>query len=126
MTPIIFNLSRALFHGRSGRLVSPRLFPFPRGKGLGVRFLNSMQLSDVENLLVIDPSVALMLIDQPRLDSRRSRTFDVNRIDIAGKFHFVRTDAEPLECDLKDPRVRLRDADDMRVDNDVEVPRQSE
>ena len=38
-----------------------------------------------------------MLIDQPRLDSRRARTFDVDRIDVAGKFHFVRTDTESLE-----------------------------
>src|ERR1700678_4124608 len=78
------------------------------------------------NLLVLDPRIAPMLIDQTRLDSRRPRTFDVDRINIAGKFHFVGSGAEALERDLKNPRVRLRDADDMRIDYHVEVRRQSE
>ena len=37
-----------------------------------------------------------MLIDEPRLDPRRARTFDVDRIDIARKSGLVGTDSEPL------------------------------
>src|ERR1700691_1214492 len=85
-----------------------------------------MQLPDVHDLLMFDPSVALMLIDQPRFDSRRSRTLDVDRIYIASKSNCVRTDAEALECDLKNPRVGLRHADNMRVDYHVEERRQPE
>src|SRR6266478_501970 len=72
-----------------------------------------MQLSDVHDLLMLNPRVPLMLIDKPRLDSRRARTFDVDRIDVAGKFHFVGTDAESLERDLVARRLerlqRLKD-----------------
>ncbi len=32
----------------------------------------------------------LVLIDEPRLDSRRMRTRDVHRVDVAGKSRFVR------------------------------------
>src|SRR5258707_7180376 len=85
-----------------------------------------MQLPDVHDLLMLNPGVAFMLIDKPRLDSRRARTFDVDRIDVACKFHFVGTDAESLERDLKNPRIRLRNADDMRIDYHVEVFRQPE
>src|SRR5258707_12794264 len=85
-----------------------------------------MQLPDVHDLLMLNPGVAFMLIDKPRLDSRRARTFDVDRIDVAGKFHFVGTDAESLERDLKNPRIRFRDTDNLRVDYHVEELRQPE
>src|SRR5258708_21824739 len=85
-----------------------------------------MQLPDMQNLLVLDPRVPLMLIDQPRLYSRRARTFDIDRINVAGEFHLIRTDAETLECNLKNPRVRLRDADDIRADYHVEALLQPE
>src|ERR1700689_1064920 len=88
--------------------------------------INPMQLPDMPNLLVLDPCVALMLIDQPRFDSGRVRARDVDRVDVTCKFSLVGSDAKPFECDLKDPRVRLRDADDMRVDDLVEVIRQPE
>src|SRR5690348_6970794 len=84
------------------------------------------QLDDVPNLFMLDPTVPLMLIDQPRLDPRRARALDVDRVDIARKSRLVRTDAEPLERDLKNSRVRLRDADDMRIDYHVEVFREAE
>src|SRR5271155_5908682 len=67
-----------------------------------------------------------MLIDQPRLDSRRAGADDVDRINVAGKSCFLSAAAQPLERDLIDPRVGLGDADDMRVDYHVEVRRQPE
>src|SRR5208337_2104555 len=88
--------------------------------------IDPMQLADMPNLLVLDPRVPLMLIDESRLDSRRARSLDVDRIDVAGKFGFVGTDAQPFECDSKNPRVGLRDANDMRIDYHVEVLRQPE
>src|SRR5271154_511863 len=88
--------------------------------------INPMQLPDVPNLLVLDPGVALVLIDQPRFDSGSARSYDIDRVDVACKFSLVGSDAKPFECDLKDPWVRLRDADDMRVDDLVEVIRQPE
>src|SRR5271169_5601646 len=88
--------------------------------------INPMQLPDIPNLLVLDPCVALMLIDQPRFDSGRARSRDVDRVDVACKFSLVGSDAKPFERYLKDPRVRLRDANDMRVDDLVEVIREPE
>src|SRR5215469_13881093 len=70
--------------------------------------VDRMQLPDMRDLLMLDPRVSLMLIDQPRLDSRRARSLDVDRIDVAGELHFFWTDSEPFECDLKNPRVGFR------------------
>src|SRR5208337_3001733 len=67
-----------------------------------------------------------MLIDQPRFDSRRACADDVDRINVARKSCFIGGDAQPLKRDLIDSRIRLGDADDMRVDYYVEVRRQSE
>ena len=75
---------------------------------------------------MLDPVVASMLIDQPRFDSRRARADDVARINVAGKSCFIGADAQPLERDVINPRIGLGDADDMRVDDRVEVRRQSE
>src|ERR1035437_2756806 len=88
--------------------------------------VDPMQLPDMPNLLVIDPRVALMLIDQPRLDPRRARALHVDRIDVTRKSHFVGTGAQALERDLKYPRVGLCYPDNLRVDYHVEVRRQPE
>ena len=85
-----------------------------------------MQLADMPNLLMLDPRVALMLIDQPSLDTRRTCALDVDRIDVAGKFNFVGPDSKALKRHPKDPWIGLRDTDDVRVDYHVEELRQPE